>query len=126
MIGRYIMKDLIKAIRFAANMNQEQFAGALGTTPLSINRWENGKTLPNRMAQTQLYNFCKEHNISVYDLIIDKIKSEAASVKLEEGRVLFPYRSPCRSHTSRGSWEQCRQRFPTLSRGRAEHVLPLI
>lgn len=66
------MKDLIKAIRFAANMNQEQFASALGTTPLSINRWENGKTLPNRMAQTQLYNFCKEHAIDVAQLIIDK------------------------------------------------------
>ena len=65
------MKDLIKAIRFAANMNQEQFASALGTTPLSINRWENGKTLPNRMAQTQLYNFCKEHVIDVAQLIID-------------------------------------------------------
>lgn len=65
------MKDLIKAIRFSANMNQEQFASALGTTPLSINRWENGKTLPNRMAQTQLYNFCKEHAINVAQLIID-------------------------------------------------------
>lgn len=65
------MKDLIKAIRFAANMNQEQFASALGTTPLSINRWENGKTLPNRMAQTQLYNFCREHAIDVAQLIID-------------------------------------------------------
>ena len=65
------MKDLIKAIRFAGNMNQEQFASALGTTPLSINRWENGKTLPNRMAQTQLYNFCKEHAIDVARLIID-------------------------------------------------------
>ena len=65
------MKDLIKAIRFAANMNQEQFASALGTTPLSINRWENGKTLPNRMAQTQLYNFCKERSIDVAQLIID-------------------------------------------------------
>ena len=64
------MKDLIKAIRFAANMNQEQFASALGTTPLSINRWENGKTLPNRMAQTQLYNFCREHAIDVAQLII--------------------------------------------------------
>ena len=64
------MKDLIKAIRFATNMNQEQFASALGTTPLSINRWENGKTLPNRMAQTQLYNFCKEHAIDVAQLII--------------------------------------------------------
>ena len=65
------MKDLIKALRFAAHMNQEQFASALGTTPLSINRWENGKTLPNRMAQTQLYNFCKEHAIDVAQLIID-------------------------------------------------------
>jgi transcriptional regulator with XRE-family HTH domain len=65
------MKDLIKAIRSAANMNQEQFASALGTTPLSINRWENGKTLPNRMAQTQLYNFCKEHAVDVAQLIID-------------------------------------------------------
>lgn len=65
------MKDLIKTIRTAANMNQEQFASSLGTTPLSINRWENGKTLPNRMAQTQLYNFCKERSIDVAKLIVD-------------------------------------------------------
>ena len=65
------MKDLIKAIRSAANMNQEQFASALGTTTLSINRWENGKTLPNRMAQMQLYNFCKDRAIDVAKLIID-------------------------------------------------------
>ena len=65
------MKDLIKAIRTAASMNQEQFASSLGTTPLSINRWENGKTLPNRMAQTQLYNFCKERSIDVAKLIVD-------------------------------------------------------
>ncbi|MBS6447610.1 MAG: DUF3990 domain-containing protein [Clostridiales bacterium] len=64
------MKDLIKAIRLATNMNQEQFASALGTTPLSINRWENGKTLPNRMAQTQLYSFCKEHSIDVAKFIV--------------------------------------------------------
>ena len=66
----YIMKELIKAIRSAANMNQEQFASALGTTPLSINRWENGKTMPNRMAQTQLYNFCKERELDVVEIIV--------------------------------------------------------
>ena len=64
------MKELIKAIRSAANMNQEQFASVLGTTPLSINRWENGKTLPNRMAQTQLYNFCKERELDVVEIIV--------------------------------------------------------
>lgn len=73
------MKDLIKAIRSAANMNQEQFASALGTTPLSINRWENGKTLPNRMAQTQLYNFCKERGINTSQLIIDSKTCSANS-----------------------------------------------
>lgn len=76
------MKNLIKAIRFAANMNQEQFASALGTTPLSINRWENGKTLPNRMAQTQLYNFCKEHAIDVAQLIISTKAYNSVSDKL--------------------------------------------
>ena len=79
------MKDLIKAIRFAANMNQEQFASALGTTPLSINRWENGKTLPNRMAQTQLYSFCKEHSIDVAKHIV-KAKAYA-----NEGNKLVLY-----------------------------------
>ena len=83
------MKELIKAIRSAANMNQEQFASALGTTPLSINRWENGKTLPNRMAQTQIYNFCLENKISVYQTILDKIKAEADAIELEEGRILL-------------------------------------
>ncbi len=66
-----MMKELIKSIRLKVNMSQEQFAGELGTTPLSINRWENGKTLPNRMAQTQLYNFCLERKIDVTDLIIN-------------------------------------------------------
>lgn len=65
------MKELIKAIRLAAGISQERFASVLGTTPLSINRWENGKTLPGRMAQTQLYNFCNEHAIDVAQLIID-------------------------------------------------------
>ena len=65
------MKDLIRTIRSSAGMNQERFASALGTTPLSINRWENGKTIPNRMAQTQLYNFCKEYDIDVIGSIMD-------------------------------------------------------
>lgn len=63
-------------------MNQEQFASALGTTPLSINRWENGKTLPNRMAQMQLYNFCKEREINVVQLIIEAKACENTDSKL--------------------------------------------
>lgn len=65
------MRDLIKKIRLTSNMNQEQFAEAIGTTVLSINRWENGKTEPNKMAQKHLYQFCKERQIDVATMIVE-------------------------------------------------------
>ena len=70
------MDKLIKTIRQIVGMNQEQFANALGTTALSINRWENGKTQPNKMAQTQLFEFCKRNNIDMFDFIAKEVKFE--------------------------------------------------
>lgn len=70
------MKKLIKTIRQSAGMNQEQFAKALGTTTVSINRWENGKTQPNKMAQKQLFEFCKRNNIDMFDFIAKQVKRE--------------------------------------------------
>lgn len=64
------MNELIKYIRNTANMSQEQFASALGTTVQSINRWENGKTEPNLMAQKQLHQFCKEREIDIASWIV--------------------------------------------------------
>ena len=68
------MKTLIKKMRELAVMSQEQFAKELATTPVSINRWENGKALPNPMAQSQLLEFCKKHNIDLADAIVDKFR----------------------------------------------------
>ena len=64
------MDNIYKIIRTIAKLNQEQFANELGTTTLSINRWENGKTEPNRMAQKQLLRFCLEHEINLGELIV--------------------------------------------------------
>jgi len=64
------MKELIKKIRKLAKINQAQFAKAIGTTPVSINRWENGKTIPNRMAQRQIYEFCLANNIDIAPEIV--------------------------------------------------------
>ncbi len=41
------MKYLIKRMRELADMSQEQFSKEIGTTVVSINRWENGKSSPN-------------------------------------------------------------------------------
>ena len=78
------MKDLIKIIRTKANMNQEQFASALGTTAVSINRWENGKSIPNQMAQTNLYQFCKTQKIDVADIVTKMLRYEHT-----DGRNIF-------------------------------------
>lgn len=64
------MENLYKVIRSMAKLSQEKFADELGTTQLSINRWENGKTEPNRMAQKQLLRFCMEHQIEFGELIV--------------------------------------------------------
>lgn len=64
------MKDYIRAIRQASNLSQEQFAKAIGTTPVTINRWENGKSKPNKIAQKQLYEFCKEQSVNLVDMIL--------------------------------------------------------
>ena len=76
------MDKLIKTIRQSAGMNQEQFAKALGTTALSINRWENGKTHPNKMAQTQLFEFCKKNDIELFDYIEKQVKRESDDNRL--------------------------------------------
>lgn len=76
------MDKLIKVIRQSAGMNQEQFAKVLGTTALSINRWENGKTQPNKMAQTQLFEFCKKNNIDLFDYIAKQVKRDADDNRL--------------------------------------------
>ena len=74
------MNELIREIRSIANMSQEQFAAALGTTAVSINRWENGKSLPNQMAQKNIFQFCVSHGIDVANLVIQKLQGEGDHV----------------------------------------------
>lgn len=66
----FLLKDYIKTIRQAAKLSQEQFARVIGTTPVTINRWENGKSKPNKIAQKQLYEFCKENSVNLVDMIL--------------------------------------------------------
>lgn len=70
------MRYLVRKMRELAAMNQEQFAKSIGTTVVSINRWENGKSMPNPMAQNQLALFCSNHNIDLAAIIVEKYRYE--------------------------------------------------
>ena len=83
------MKTLIKQIRSSLNLSQTEFAEQLGVSFQTVNRWENGKVIPNRLAQSKIYDFCKEKQVPVYDFIINKITDISSKVKLDSGRVLL-------------------------------------
>lgn len=49
------MKTLLKNIRIHLNMSQTEFAEKLGVSFTTVNRWENGRVIPNRLAQSKIY-----------------------------------------------------------------------
>ena len=83
------MQTLIKQIRSHLNMSQTELAEHLNVTFATVNRWENGRAIPNKLAQTRLYEICKEGSVPVYDLTLSKIKKTAESISLPAGRVLL-------------------------------------
>ena len=83
------MQKLIKHIRDYLGLSQADFAEKLGVNFATVNRWENGRAVPTKLAQAKLYEYCKEQGVPVYQFVLDKIANEAASVNLEDGRILL-------------------------------------
>lgn len=83
------MKDLIKQIRLFVKMSQSEMAKKIGVSFATINRWENGRSVPTRLAEEKLYEMCEEFNIPVYDMIIEKAEREASGIKTEKNRILL-------------------------------------
>ena len=54
------MQKLIKQIRAYLNMSQTEFAEQLNVTFQTVNRWENGRAERNKLAQSKMFEFCKE------------------------------------------------------------------
>lgn len=46
--------ERIRRLRQGLHMTQENFAHEIGVTFATVNRWENGRTTPNRVAQKVL------------------------------------------------------------------------
>ena len=57
--------DQVKAVRAALKLSQEELAHAIGVSFATVNRWENGKTAPSKMALTLFRTFCREKNLAI-------------------------------------------------------------
>ena len=83
------MKELLKRIRESVGISQAEMGKELGVSFATINRWENGRAVPNQLAQDKIYEFCTKHDVPLYQFIIDKVEAAADKVVLEEGRTLL-------------------------------------
>lgn len=56
--------EILKQIRTQQNYTQEQFARELNVSFSTINRWENGHTVPSSLAKMRLLEYCKKNYVS--------------------------------------------------------------
>lgn len=59
------MQKLIQQIRGFLHLSQSEFAEQLKVSFATVNRWENGRTAPNLLAQSKLYDLCREEAVPV-------------------------------------------------------------
>lgn len=54
---------ILKEIRKELNISQEQFAHELNVSFTTLNRWENNRSVPSRLAKLRILECCKSKNI---------------------------------------------------------------
>ena len=60
--------SVVKYVREKMGMSQEDLARAINVSFASINRWENGKNRPNKLALSVFTNFCEQQGIDMDNL----------------------------------------------------------
>lgn len=83
------MQTLIRKIRSRLNMSPADLARQLDVTAATVDRWENGRTVPNRPTQLRIYDLCKENSVPVYDLTLERISETSAQVRTEADRMIL-------------------------------------
>ena len=57
------LSEAIKKIRKERFLSQEDFAKDIGVAFSTVNRWENGRSLPTKMMLLVICRYCEEHHL---------------------------------------------------------------
>jgi len=66
------ISDTIKDIRNELKMTQTEFADAVHVSFSTVNRWENNKVVPNRMARALIMDYCEKNGVN--EILIKTLK----------------------------------------------------
>lgn len=61
--------ELVRELRLRLGLTQEEFAAKLGVTFPTVNRWENRRAKPSRMAMKLLEGLLRQTGESTQDLL---------------------------------------------------------
>lgn len=64
---------ILKTIRLKQKISQETFARELNVSYATLNRWENNKSKPSRLAKDKLIDYCLANEID--SSIVDALKN---------------------------------------------------
>ena len=67
------LSEILKSIRSELKITQEELAHSVHVSFSTVNRWENKKAIPNRMARALILDFCEKSNVS--NELIEGIRS---------------------------------------------------
>ena len=57
------LSEALKNIRDKLSISQEQLARDLNVSYTTLNRWENNRTLPSRLAKMRIADYCYEKKL---------------------------------------------------------------
>lgn len=66
--GAVMFSEQVKHVRKILDYSQDKLAQTLGVSFATINRWENSKNTPSKLAQKSFYDFCESNFIDVEEL----------------------------------------------------------
>ncbi|MEA5056455.1 MAG: helix-turn-helix transcriptional regulator [Anaerotignum propionicum] len=66
------ISEAIKQIRTSLGLSQMIFAQKLHVSFSTVNRWENGKVTPNRLATVAIIAFAREYNVD--EVLLENLK----------------------------------------------------
>ncbi len=61
------MGDFVRRLRTRLGLTQEELAHALGITVGTVNRWENGRFRPSKLARSTIQEFARKHGVDADD-----------------------------------------------------------
>ena len=59
---------IVKTVRHKLNLSQTELADALNVSFATINRWENNKVMPSKLAIKSFKDFCEDNFIDITKL----------------------------------------------------------